>query len=127
MVIDKLELTEREIEIFLTYLFEMEDSATALRSLEEKVEFYTRKLFQDKMAKQQRENAQARNQYDKSNDGMTYEQAKTWFIPFGKYKNQLISEVHATDPSYIDYIYDKYTLTEKLKLAIELVCYVKHD
>lgn len=60
-------------------------------------------------------------------EGMTLAQAKKWALPFGKYKGEFIEDVYQEDQQYIDWLYEKLKDTDKLKQAIELVCYTKED
>ena len=60
-------------------------------------------------------------------EGMSITEAKKWFIPFGKYKGLLITDVYEEDKGYIDWLHEQLTEKDNLKLAIELSCYTKED
>ena len=60
-------------------------------------------------------------------EGMTIDQAKKWALPFGKYKGELISDVFVEDENYIEWLYDRLDENDKLRLAIELVCWTKDE
>lgn len=59
--------------------------------------------------------------------GMTRDQARQLALPFGKYKGEFIEDVFSEDEQYIDWLYDKLNDNDRLKQAIDILCYTKDD
>lgn len=59
--------------------------------------------------------------------GMTRDQARQLCLPFGKYRGEFIEDVFSEDEQYIDWLYDKLNDNDRLKQAIDILCYTKDD